>query len=69
MKITPDESFIDFYKVDEFVRNIYCLSGYSSKMRAFAIENLDWNIKMKLLKSFLENVDKKFEDTVGRYSE
>ena len=56
MKIAPNESFLDFYKIDEFVRSIYYLPEVNFKMRKFALENLDWDIKMQQLKYFLEDI-------------
>jgi len=58
-RIPADESPIDIEKIIVFAQRVYRDPDYSKKMRAYAVENLDWSVKMKLLKVFLETlVDK-----------
>lgn len=46
----------DISKVIDFARSVSQISNLSEEMRQFAIQNLDWKIKMRRLKSFLEDL-------------
>lgn len=60
---------IDIQQIIEFAQKIDANPNLAQEMRKYAIDNLDWSIKMIILKKFLESlvVDKernKEEDTV-----
>ena len=53
-KVTPDESPVCIERVVEFAQRVYDDRDHPQKMRAYALEHLDWSIKMYQLKIFLE---------------
>jgi len=53
-KIPGDESPVDIEKVIEFSLRVFADPNHPRKMRAYALEHLDWSVKMKKLKNFLE---------------
>ena len=56
MRVPPDESPIDIDPVIDFAQKICSDPDHPKKMRKYAEENLDWSIKMKKLKGFLESL-------------
>ncbi len=58
-RIPADETPVDLQKVIEFAHRVCTDPAHPRKMRSYAAENLDWSVKMKRLKAFLETlVDK-----------
>lgn len=55
-RVPPDESPIDIESVIHFAQKVCSEPDHSQKMRKYAEENLDWSIKMKKLKGFLESL-------------
>lgn len=53
-RVPPDESPIDIASVIDFAQKVCSDPDHPQKMRKYAEENLDWSIKMKKLKGFLE---------------
>jgi glycosyltransferase involved in cell wall biosynthesis len=51
-----DESAIDIERIIEFKQKVYKDPEHPQKMRAFAVDHLDWSVKMKKLKTFLETL-------------
>jgi len=39
-----------------FVQNVYQDADHPQKMRAYALGQLDWSVKMRILKAFLETL-------------
>jgi glycosyltransferase involved in cell wall biosynthesis len=58
LRLPPDESPIDMDQIITFTSRICQDEDHPQKMRLFASENLDWSVKMKRLKVFLEDLDK-----------
>jgi len=59
LKIPADETPVDLEKVVEFAHRVYQDTDHPRKMRTYAEKYLDWSVKMKTLKAFLETlVDK-----------
>ena len=58
LRLPPDESSIDLDTVITFTSRICQDTDHPQKMRIFARENLDWSVKMKRLKVFLEDLGK-----------
>ena len=56
LRIPADETPVDIEKIIGFAQNVYRDPDFSQKMRAYAVENLDWSVKMKILKVFLETL-------------
>jgi hypothetical protein len=56
LKLPPDESPIDMHRVILFASVISRDSDHAQNMRRYARENLDWSVKMKKLKMFLESL-------------
>jgi glycosyltransferase involved in cell wall biosynthesis len=54
LKIPGDETFVDLEKVIGFAKRVYQDPDHPQKMRHYAVDHLDWSIKMKELKTFLE---------------
>ena len=50
----PDESPLNIEEIIEFAEIIYTDPHHAEKMRDYAIKNLDWSVKMKQLKTFIE---------------
>jgi len=59
LRLPSDESPIDMNQVIRFTSAISQDVDHAQKMRHYARENLDWSVKMKKLKVFLESLDKK----------
>ncbi len=58
-QIPADENAVDIVKVIEFAQKVYADPDHPQKMRTYAVKHLDWSVKMRLLKEFLEElVDK-----------
>lgn len=55
-RVPPDESPIDIESVINFAQKVCSDPDHPQKMRKYAEENLDWAIKMKKLKEFLETL-------------
>jgi glycosyltransferase involved in cell wall biosynthesis len=58
LRLPPDESPIDMDQIITFTSSIYKDADHPQKMRLYASENLDWSVKMKKLKVFLEDLGK-----------
>lgn len=56
MKVPADDSAIDIEKIVDFTEKIYSDPLHHRKMREYAIETLDWSVKMKRLKNFCESL-------------
>jgi glycosyltransferase involved in cell wall biosynthesis len=56
LKLPPNESPIDMNQVILFSSKVSRDTGHAQKMRQFARENLDWSVKMKKLKVFIESL-------------
>ena len=56
LRLPADESPIDMEQVITFASRVCQEPDYPQNMRLFAINNLDWSVKMKKLKQFLENL-------------
>ena len=54
--VSPDESPVDIEKIIEFAQTVCTNPNHPKKMRAYALEHLDWSAKMKKLKAFLETL-------------
>jgi glycosyltransferase involved in cell wall biosynthesis len=52
-KISADESPIDIEKIRKFAVEMFADFEHPPKMRQYAVQNLDWSVKMKRLKEFL----------------
>jgi len=65
LRFPSDESPIDMDQVVTFASSICQDAGHPRLMRLYASENLDWSVKMKKLKVFLEDLVK--EDYSNRY--
>jgi glycosyltransferase involved in cell wall biosynthesis len=52
--VSGDESPIEIEEVIRFAKEVYLDPEHHIKMRAYAEENLDWSVKMKMLKEFCE---------------
>jgi hypothetical protein len=47
---------VDLKKVSEFAHRVCRDPEHPQKMRTYAAEHLDWSVKMKTLKTFLETL-------------
>jgi glycosyltransferase involved in cell wall biosynthesis len=56
LRVPADESPINIEEVIKFAQRAYADPDHPQKMRAYAVEHLDWSIKMKKLKAFLETL-------------
>ena len=56
MKIRSEENPINMEQIVEFAGRVLRDSDHHEKMRKYAIERLDWSIKMKRLKDFFEEI-------------
>lgn len=56
LRVPADESPIDIEEVIKFAQRVYTDPDHPQKMRAYAVEHLDWLVKMKKLKEFLETL-------------
>ena len=54
LRLPADESPIDIEQVLAFAKEVYADPDHPQKMRRYAEEHLDWSVKMKKLKGFLE---------------
>jgi glycosyltransferase involved in cell wall biosynthesis len=55
-RIPADESPVRIEEVIEFAKRVYADPDHPQKMREYAVEHLDWSVKMKKLKAFLESL-------------
>ena len=55
-RLPPDESPVDIEKIIDFAQTICIDMDHPQKMRAYALERLDWSVKMKKLRDFLEDL-------------
>ena len=55
-RFLSDESPIAIEKIIQFANTVYNDLEHPQKMRAYAVEHLDWAVKMKVLKTFLETL-------------
>ena len=55
-RFLSDESPVDIERIIEFTQKVYKDPEHPQKMRAYAVEHLDWSVKMKILKTFLETL-------------
>lgn len=55
-RIPADESPVNIEEVIEFAKKVYADPDHPQKMREYAFEHLDWSVKMKKLKAFLESL-------------
>jgi glycosyltransferase involved in cell wall biosynthesis len=62
-RFLSDESEVDIETIIEFAQKVYKDPDHPFKMRAYAIEHLDWSVKMKILKTFLETLVDKHSKT------
>ncbi len=53
LKVSNDNSCINFYEVIDFIEKVYIDQNHPQKMRQFAELNLDWNAKMLQLQAKL----------------
>jgi glycosyltransferase involved in cell wall biosynthesis len=58
LKVPSEDSAIDMEKVLAFTNRVFEIPDHPQKMRHYAKENLDWSVKMKKLKGFLEELVK-----------
>lgn len=56
LKVPQGESYVDIKEVIKFAYNAVNERKTSLQMRKYAIDNLDWTIKAKRMKSFFENL-------------
>lgn len=56
LKLPSDENSIDMEQVLAFTYHVFQDNDHPQKMRLYARENLDWSVKMKKLKGFLEDL-------------
>jgi glycosyltransferase involved in cell wall biosynthesis len=56
LRIPADETPVDLEKVIEFAHRVYTDPEHPRKMRTYAAEHLDWSVKIKRLKAFLETL-------------
>ena len=56
LRVPADESPVDIEKIIGFAQTVCADLDHPQKMRAYALEHLDWSVKMKKLKSFLERL-------------
>jgi len=54
LHVPADESPIDIEQVLAFAKEVYADPDHPQKMRRYAEEHLDWSVKMRRLKGFLE---------------
>lgn len=55
-RIPADESPVNIEEVIEFAKRVYADPDHPQKMREYSLEHLDWSVKMKKLKAFLESL-------------
>jgi uncharacterized protein YozE (UPF0346 family) len=55
-RLLPDDSPVSIEKIIEFAQKVYKDPEHPQKMRAYAVEHLEWVVKMKILKAFLETL-------------
>ncbi len=56
LHVPADESPIDIEQILAFAKRVCADLGHPEKMRRYAEEHLDWSVKMKSLKDFLETL-------------
>jgi len=62
LRVPADESSVNIENVVEFAKKVFADPDHPQKMRRYAEEHLDWSVKMKRLKEFLETLVKKRGD-------
>ena len=65
LRLLSDESDVDIEMIIEFAQKVYNDPDHPFKMRAYAIEHLDWSVKMKILKTFLETLVDNSKQNLG----
>lgn len=55
-RLSADESPVRIESIIEFAQSVFQDTGHPQKMREYALGQLDWSIKMKILKAFLETL-------------
>lgn len=55
-RVSGDESPVCIESIVEFAQKVYQDADHPQKMRAYALGQLDWSVKMKILKAFLETL-------------
>jgi len=58
LRLPHDDSPIDMDQILPFVSSICQAHNHPQKMRLYAKDTLDWSVKMKKLKGFLEDLEK-----------
>jgi glycosyltransferase involved in cell wall biosynthesis len=58
LKLSSEDTSLDMEQVLAFTHRVFQDTDHPQKMRLYASENLDWSIKMKKLKGFLEDLVK-----------
>ena len=56
LRLPADESPVSVEKIIDFTRQVYQDMDHPQKMREYAAGHLDWSVKMKILKTFLEKL-------------
>jgi glycosyltransferase involved in cell wall biosynthesis len=56
LNVSPGESPVRIEEILKFAQKVSADTTTAQKMRAYAVEHLDWSIKMKELKRFLETL-------------
>jgi len=56
LKVPEDDGPLDLEEIFGFTSKIYLDKNHNIKMRKYATENLDWNIKIKKLRDFCESI-------------
>lgn len=64
LHLPADESPVDIEQVVEFAKRVCTDLDHPLKMRHYAEKNLDWSVKMKKLKNFLETLVEEKEDDI-----
>jgi len=55
-KISPDETLVNIEEIIDFSRRVNRDRDHPRKMRAYALEHLDWSVKTRILAQFLETL-------------
>ena len=55
-KVPADESPVSIESIIDFAQRVSEDTGHPMKMREYAVGHLDWSVKMKILKAFLETL-------------
>ena len=54
LRLAPDDSAVNMEDIISFAQTIYDIPNHPSMMNKYAAENLDWAVKVKKLKDFIE---------------